>query len=233
MLLVSVCASQQDVAVQPYLFTPSSSPLVLTPVECASPPDVCISRFLMQHVAMVRVYASLPLHITTVKNRECFIPSRNAESLLLLLLPLFVVEKPISSLLQRIKSQPCQFLFSSEQVMLSDNSKGTLRTLLPERFKAAAKHHHSSDRYMAHTLDRPLLLELLESTASPLVTNLPTAPTLRFGEPLSEGCIQVTLPVDILGLIHWDTTAVDVSTLLKDTICAQLQAMKDEMLWMV
>lgn len=145
-----------------------------------------------------------------------------------------LVEKPISSLLQRIRSSSCHFLLSSEQVLFSEDSKDTLRTVLPERAKAAAKHpHHLSERYMAHTLDRPLLLEVLESTQAPIASDLPVAPTLRFGEPLSEGCVQITVPVDVLALVHWDTSTADVTALLKDRICAQLQAVKDEIMWMV
>lgn len=144
-----------------------------------------------------------------------------------------VVDKSIISLSQRIQSRSCQFLLSSEHILFSKTSKGTLRTLLPERCKAAAKHQHLSEKYTAHTLDRPLLLELLESTESPLMTSLPVASTLRFGEPSSGGCVQISLPVDVLGLVHWDVTTARVTALLKDSICAQLRAIKDEMLWVV
>ena len=147
---------------------------------------------------------------------------------------ILAVDKPVSSLVQKVRSRSCHFLLSSEQVLFGHDSKDTLRSALPERAKAAAKHHHHfSDRHMAHTLDRPLLLELLESTETPLETSLPVAPTMRLGEPLREGCIRVTMPVDVLALMHWDTSIADVAALLKDRICAQLQAVKEEIMWMV
>lgn len=144
------------------------------------------------------------------------------------------VDKPISSLVQRIRSWSCHFLLTSEQVLFGPDSKDTLRSALPDRAKAAAKHHHHySERLMAHALDRPLLLELLESTESPLQTSLPVAPTMRFSEPTKEGCVRVTVPIDVLALVHWDMSVADVAVLLKDRICAQLQAVKDEIMWMV
>ena len=69
-LLLVVCEAGQDVTVQPYLFNPSATPLTVTPVECCSPPDVSISRFLTQHTALLRVLASLPLYITSAKRRK-------------------------------------------------------------------------------------------------------------------------------------------------------------------
>jgi hypothetical protein len=87
---------------------------------------------------------------------------------------------------------------------------------------------------MAHTLEKPLLLELLESTESNLVTPLPEAPVMRFGEPSGEqGCVRITVPIDILALVYWDMVMAEVTALLKDRICAQIQAIKDEMLYMV
>lgn len=69
-LLVLVDGAERDMAVRPYLFETGSFPLTLTPVECSGPPDVCVNRFLTQHTAMLRVYASLPLYITSAKNRK-------------------------------------------------------------------------------------------------------------------------------------------------------------------
>lgn len=83
---------------------------------------------------------------------------------------------------------------------------------------------------MAHTLGKPLMVELLESTAPGLATELPSAPTLRFDEPLKEGCVQVTVPIDILGLVQWESTLGDVASCLKDSICAQLEATEEEIL---
>lgn len=225
-----MCGSQPEI--RSYLFTAaSSSPLTLTPVECTGPPDMCVSRFLAQRTVMLRVHASLPLYVTTVKNRKHYYIMRGGAWYYFVVI--VVVEKSISSLLRRIKSPACQFLLSSEHVLFNETSKDTLRTLLPGRCKAAAKPQHLSERHMAHTLNRPLLVELLESTESPQRTSLPVASTLRFGEPLGDGCVRISLPVDVLGLVSWDTTTAHVAALLKDSICAQLQAIKDEMLWNV
>ena len=134
----------------------------------------------------------------------------------------------MAAILQRIKSPLCQFLLSSEKVLFSESSRGTLKALCPERVKMAAK-CASSERNMAHTQGAPLLLDLLESTACPVTTDLPVAPTLNFSETSSEGRVQVTLPVDVLALVRWDTNVANITAWLKDRICAQLQTIEEEM----
>lgn len=142
------------------------------------------------------------------------------------------VQKPITSLTEWIRSQSTSFLLNPEQLLFSESSKDTLRTVLPEKSKAAGKVAHGN-QHMAHVQDKPLGVEMLESTAPEEETDLPFAPTLRFGEPLKEGCVLITVPVDTLGLVRWDSTLGSIALCLKDRICSQLEAIRNEILWKV
>ncbi len=127
-------------------------------------------------------------------------------------------------------------MLSSAQVLFDEKgSEARLKTVLPDRFKAASKGGSSGGAagQMAHAQDKPILVELLESTStSALVTDLPVAPTLELDGPVKEGCVQLSLPVDTLGLVRWDATLRDVAVCLKAGLCAQLEAIK-KMLWKV
>ena len=147
------------------------------------------------------------------------------------LLFVFLVEKSMLSLSERIESPSTLFLISMEQVLFDENSNMILRNVLPERFKAAGKQSHHREDQMAHTLEKPVMVELLENTSSSKPdVDLPTAPTLRVSGVLAEECVQMTIPVDILGLVRWDVSLDQVATNLKKRISAQLRAIKDEML---
>ena len=141
------------------------------------------------------------------------------------------VEKAIDTLIQRVKS--CLFMLSSEQVLFSRDSGGSiLKTVCPERFKAAAAKHSHSDYIMAHTQRKPLMVDLLESL-SPPDTDLPLAPSLRFSEASQGTCVRLIVPIDALGLVRWDSNMADIASLLKDSICSQLHAVKEEVIAMV
>lgn len=146
-------------------------------------------------------------------------------------MPSSPVDKAIGTLVQRVKS--CLFMLSSEHVLFSSASEGSsLKSLCPERFKAAAAKRNHSDYTMAHTQGKPLMVDLLESS-SPPDTDLPLAPSLRFSEPVRGTCVRLTVPIDALGLVRWDSNMADIASLLKDSICSQLQAVKEEVHGMV
>lgn len=113
-------------------------------------------------------------------------------------------------------------------MMFDEHSSEKLKGVLSERFKAASKaSFHAGE--MAHVQEKPLLVEVLESTVSKETTDLPVAPSLRLSAPLKSICFQLTLPLDVLALVHWDTPLRDVATCLKKSICAQLEAIATEM----
>ena len=70
-VLISIRGSREDAAVHPYLFNASSFPVQLSDVDSMCTDSHEISRFLMQHTAMLRLSASFPLYITaSAKNGE-------------------------------------------------------------------------------------------------------------------------------------------------------------------
>ena len=144
-----------------------------------------------------------------------------------------LVQKPVASLVQRIRRQSSSFLLSPEQLLFSERSKDSLRSVLPEKYKAASKTVPQNSTHMAHSRAKPQSVEILESTAPEDDTELPPAPSLRFGGALKEGCVLVVVPVDTLALVRWDSTLGSIAQSLKDRICAQLEAIKEEMLWKV
>lgn len=230
-LLVCVCGSGDSLAVQTYHLSLSASPPELTGVAVVSGvgPRDHVDTYLTQHTALLRVCGSYPVHITTTCNSESLTPCTLATPM-----PSSPVEKGIGTLVQRVKSS--LFMLSTEQVLFSSDSEyegSSLKTVCPERFKtaAAAKRGHN-DYIMAHTQGKPLLVDLLETT-SPPDTDLPSAPSLSFSEPSRGTCVRLTVPVDVLGLVRWDSNMADIASLLKDSICSQLQAVKDEMAGMV
>ena len=132
-----------------------------------------------------------------------------------------------------MQSQSSLFLLSSANAIFDERSThDTLKTVLLEKFKAASKGGGSAS-LMAHAQDKPLLVEVLESTVPQSVTDLPLAPTLTLGGSLGKGGVQLSLPVDALGLVRWDSTLADVAKSLKTSICAQLEAMMKELTWKV
>lgn len=137
--------------------------------------------------------------------------------------------------MQKVRSPLSVFLLSSAQVLFDERgSEATLRTVLPDRFKAASK-GGSSAGLMAHVQSKPIQVDLLESTTGSelATTDLPLAPTLEPNGSVKEDCVQLSLPLDALGLVQWDTTLREVAVCLKAALCAQLEAVKDEMLWKV
>ena len=137
------------------------------------------------------------------------------------------VERPLSTLSQSIQSPSFLFLIDSVRILFGETSGVTVRKAFPEKFKLSAK--QSLDiNYMAHAHKKPILIELLENATSEITTHHPPAPTLKIGDPLKEGCVHLTIPIDVLGLAEWDLTLGEVAMHLKETICAQLRAIKDE-----
>lgn len=106
---------------------------------------------------------------------------------------------------------------------------------MPERCKVATSKRSHSGLLMAHTRDTPLAVELLEKTEPepPEDGRLPCAPTLGFSETLKEGCVEITVLIDTLGLVQWDSKLGDIALCLKEAICAQLRAIRDEIMWKV
>ena len=77
----------------------------------------------------------------------------------------------------------------------------------------------------------PLPVELLISTVVD-PTELVTAPLLSC-QPVGSECVQLDLPLDVVGVFCVDTPLVGVAVTLKSAICVQLKAMEDAVLWKV
>ncbi len=146
------------------------------------------------------------------------------------LLPLFLsVEDQVSSLVERIQSSSTSFLIS-DSIIFDETSNASIRATLPEISKAAAR-QHSHTEHMAHTHGRPVTINLLESTQQS--SDTPSAPFLQVGPPLASGCVRMTMPIDVLGLVEWESTLGQLASGLKERICAQIDALKAEILWEV
>ncbi len=146
-----------------------------------------------------------------------------------LLLP---VNQLFDSICTKISSNSTYFLIPSVHQLISESSSELkLKDVLPEVFRAASK--QSRGNYLHGT--PPVVVELLESTAFVYETweEIPLAPTLSMGEPLKNGCFCITVPIDTLTLVDWNTLLYNVSNSLKEGICKQLHAIKDAIFWKV
>lgn len=150
---------------------------------------------------------------------------------------LYTDDQPFSSTSTKIRSSSSLFLIPSVHHLISESSNDSkVKDVLPERFKAACKLPRSStDNLTSFVQEKPVALELLESVVFEGITSeeLPVAPTLSVGEPLREGCVHITVPVDRLALVHWETSLGDLSLCLKEGICKQLQAIRGGIYWKV
>lgn len=127
-----------------------------------------------------------------------------------------------------------------EQLLFGESSNNSLGTVLAEKCKAASKAptpSSSQQHHMAHSQKRPLRVEVLEGTAQEggESTELPRAPTLRCGELArgGEGCVLVRVPVDMLALVWWGWSLRSIALQLKERICSQLEAIREEIQWKV
>lgn len=140
--------------------------------------------------------------------------------------------QPFLSATTKIRSSSTRFLIPSVHHLISESSGDLkVKNILPEAFKAASK--QSYDNYLQDA--PPVVVELLEGATfeGGKSGQLPLAPTLSVGKPLREGCVCITVPIDTLSLVHWDSYLCDLSISLKEGICQQLQTIRDEILWKV
>ena len=149
-----------------------------------------------------------------------------------------IVDEMFSALHNKLLSSSIMFLLPSVGFLFSGTTRNAkMSSVMPERYKAAGKPSRSSSEHDSGSfiLENPVSVEVVESVVheGSVGSGLPSGPTLSVGEPVSGGCVHVQLPVDSLALVSWDASAEDVVRCLKESLCRQLEAIKEQIFWKV
>ena len=59
------------------------------------------------------------------------------------------------------------------------------------------------------------------------------APTITISDPMSEPCVKLSIPVDVIGFLRPTLPLFEVATVLKSAIAAQLSYAADVVSWKV
>ena len=147
----------------------------------------------------------------------------------------FAEDQSFDVISTKIQSATSIFLIPFVNCLVCDRSSdSTVKDVLPKRYETACKQAQNGkmDHTFNYVQDDPIAVELLDSVAYK-GEGLPTAPVLSIRKPVKKGCVFITVPIDTLVLVHWDMTLGDLSLCLKDAICQQLKAIKEEIFWKV
>ncbi len=148
----------------------------------------------------------------------------------------FFLDKVFSLLCDKLLSSSTMFLLPSVGCLLPGTAKDTkLSSILTTRHEAANKPVKSGNDHTGFTNDEPVRVELLESAVCEgnEENELPHGARLTVGQPQSDSSVCVSVPVDSLAIVSWDTSVGDMITCLKEGLCRQLDAVKDCILWKV
>jgi len=121
----------------------------------------------------------------------------------------------LSPLINQMLSASTVFHIPSHQLIFSESEPSKTTSLLHKR--------GSCD---------PLSVELLEDTSLDC-TDPPSAPVLSCKMSSHQEVVELSIPIDVVGVFHLDTLLSSVATALKSAITTQLRTIGEETFWKV
>ena len=121
----------------------------------------------------------------------------------------------LSPLINQMLSASTVFHIPSHQLIFSESEPSKTTSLLHKR--------SSCD---------PLSVELLEDTSLDC-TDPPSAPVLSCKMSSHREVVELSIPIDVVGVFHLNTLLSSVATALKSAITTQLRTVGEETFWKV
>ena len=159
------------------------------------------------------------------------------------------VQDAMSSLIKRIQSPATFFFVPSHRLLFSDTTPEDKLLPAPSREdirnsnKSATSATLSQRKQLGYNcnaapLSPPLLANILENATPPKRSGEESgtpvyAPTLAISEPLTEPCVKVSVPLDVMGFFRPTLPLFKVATALKEAIATQLSYAADVISWQV
>ena len=158
------------------------------------------------------------------------------------------VHDAISSVIKRIQSPATFFFVPSHRLLFNDATPEDKLLPAPSREDIRNSNKSATSATLnqrkqlgfncnAAPLSPPLLTNILENATPPEKRNedgTPIyAPTLAIAEPLTEPCVKVSVPLDVMGFFRPTLPLFEVATALKEAIATQLSYAADVISWQV